>query len=352
MAACVAILSGGLGLPAASAKTEDWTDKQGARFRAEPVAPFGPLALFRLSRTTSRKVPLGQLTPADCLRFYEQVKERSERASDWTDAKSAVCLDLRGYVSRVQQGKLVAADLKGEPEPELFVVCYVDNGIGDSWQMIDQVMAPYTKLKAAYPALLEGVFFGLRHTRSEHANMAISKNVPWLVADRSQESQMFTLADLAPGSGYALAVVTREGVPLLGAVTPDAATVTRLLDELAGMLELINPDNPRTWADRAYYERIVQPVRHAHGECGPVLLGNPLKPQGLRERRIRQVDATLAVGADGAVTEVTIKPDGDVPPAMIAPLADALMRACVFVPAVKDGQFVAGTYPFHLVVAP
>ena len=88
----------------------------------------------------------------------------------------------------------------------------------------------------------------------------------------------------------------------------------------------------------------------ASGHADPVLVGNPLVPEGLKKNGVLQVDATIGVAADGQVTEVSVKPDGNVSQKMLAALGDALKKACVFVPAVDNGKSVAAIYNYHLEV--
>jgi hypothetical protein len=163
---------------------------------------------------------------------------------------------------------------------------------------------------------------------------------------------MTMIAEFAPGDddAFSLVVVNREGVPVFSALNPGDPEIGKVFADLTGLLELLRPGNPRSWPDRAYYLRAVQPVAYAHGHADPVLVGNPLVPEGLKKNGVTHVDATIAVAADGLVTEVTVKPDAGVSAKMLTALGDALKKACVFVPAVDNGKFVAGSYNYHLEV--
>lgn len=351
-AAFILVWLGALAPAPLQARAEEWTDTQGNTFRGSAEQMLGPIALFRISPTNCRKVPCHALTAESCRRFFEATKDRPARAEHWRDARSNVTFDLRDRVRRVKDGKLVPAPFGDAPEPEFYVVVFINNSIGDSWGMVSNVTEPFNRLKQAHPDLLEGVSFGLRHTSSEHDNMAVSQNVPWLVTDLSEERRITSLADLAPADGYGLLIVTRSGLPLYGATSPNAETVTKVFAEFADLLTLLDADNPQTWPDRAYYEKIVQPLRYASGEAAPVLLGNPLRAEGLRQRQVTLVEAHMMIAADGTIGDVTVRPDGGVPLNLVAPIAAALKQACVFVPAVKDGRFVAGTYDYRLAVSP
>jgi hypothetical protein len=74
------IAATGCGFPfKAIGKTEEWKDTQGSRFRGEPAEVLGPLALFRTSRNTGRRLPFHVLSPEDCVRFSEQLRNHPGR---------------------------------------------------------------------------------------------------------------------------------------------------------------------------------------------------------------------------------------------------------------------------------
>ena len=276
----IAAVSGGLITPAA-AKSEEWHDAQGNTFRGEPAEVLGPLALFRVSRTAGRMVPWHLLTPAECVRFYEAVRALPPRADDWAQAKGEVTQDLRGNVQRVQGDRLVPADLKGRPEPECYILLFASNGTSRSWEMMGDAGPYYGKLQQAYPGLTEALFFGLRHSRTEHANMAISMRMSWLVADLVEEEHMSTVARLAPAD-FGMVIVNRDGVPLFSSGAENATAVKQTMEKLSGLLELLQPANPLTWNDRACYLRAIQPVVYANGTSPPLLVGDPINAAALR----------------------------------------------------------------------
>ncbi|PTY03712.1 hypothetical protein DB347_20995 [Opitutaceae bacterium EW11] len=332
-------------LSATSLKLEDWTDTQGGKFRGDPAEVLGPLALFRTSQTTGRHLAFHFLSAEDCVRFYERAKEAPARADDWSQAKSSVSAELKGRVSRLVDGKLVSAELKGR-EPEFYVVFYASSGAGDSWGMLGNAGEPYKKLKSVVPEEFEAVFFGIRHDVIAQTNMAKTMNVPWLVCDLRDEDLITSLSRFVPNEGFSMVIVTRTGVPLLAAAQPDANKVKEMFAGLAGFLDALRPENPQTWQDRQHYLKAVQAVSHPQGYTGPVLVGNPLRADGLVQRKVFRFNASIKVAADGSVTEVTMQPDELLPEKMSAPIAGALKKA-MFVPAVQDGKYVDSEYTYH-----
>lgn len=328
-------------------KLEEWTDTQGTQFRGEPSEVLGPLALFRTGYVTGRHLALRYLTDQDCVRFYEGAKATPARANDWAEAKSSVSLDLKGNVSRLTpEGKLVSAEFKGRREPQFYIVFFASNGEGNSWGMLSTAVPLYSKLKGIMPDEFEGVYFGLRHNAYEHSNMVKSLKLPWLVCDLHEQGKIAALGRFAPGAGYSMLIVTRNGIPLFAAQDPEPEKVKELFASLAGMLDLMLPENPKAWPDRQHYLKAVQPVAHPQGVTEPVLVGNPLRADGLVQRKVLRFNAAINVAADGSVSGVTMSPDELLPEKMSDPIANALKKA-VFVPAVENGKYVDGVYHYH-----
>jgi hypothetical protein len=338
--------------PAIRAAVEEWKDTQGESFRGEAIESLGPLALFQTKSGAGRLLAWRFLAPADIVRFHRQAKARPGRADDWALAQSILSQEMVDRVNRVQDGKLVPADLKGRPEPEFFILFYANNAISQSWDLLGHSVEPYNKLQQSHPGMVEGLFFGLQHKAYEHASMATGTNVPWLVTAYSHQNKLTVAIDLAPKDtdAFGIVVATRDGVPVFSALNPTDADLAKVFADLTGLLELLRPGNPHGWQDRADYLRAIQPSAYANGYAEPVLVGNPLVPEGLRKNGVAQVDAQLDVDAGGKVTGVTLNPESNVPPRMAGPLTDALKKACVFVAAVDHGQFVAGHYHYHIEV--
>lgn len=333
-------------LSGAPLKLEDWVDTQGAKFKAEPVEVLGPIGLFRTGRTTGRRIPFRFLKEEDCVRFRQGLERHEPRAADWAEAKAELSAELKGRTQQVKDGKLVDADFKGRAEPLLYVVFFVANGEGGSWDMLGTANGPYWELQKKHPGMVEGVMYGLRHSLNEHANMAKTMNLPWLVTDLYAQSNIESLRRYAPGEGYAMVVLSRQAVPLFSIANPDKETVTQTLGEVLTLLDLLRPENPKSWPDRAYYEGALRKAEFAKGKADPFLIGNPLLPEGLRQRKVYHLEATLDVAADGLVTHAVLSPETPVPEKLAPALVSALKKA-VLVPAIENGSYVPGTYKYQ-----
>jgi hypothetical protein len=349
----VGLLCSSLLALSALAKTEEWTDAQGNSFKGEPMEVFGPFALFKVGYIGGRKLPLRFLTAEDCIRVYQQTKNTPPRAETWSKAQGDITQPLLDKVQRVQGDKLVNDNLQTQPEPEVILVFFSDNSVPKSWELLSQSITPFNDLKSRFPGQIEGLFFGLRHSLAEHEAMAVQNKIPWLVANYSEEYKLDRLIRFAPGQDqYGILAISREGVPLFAAPSPDNSDLKKFFTDLGNFLDLTKPSNPHGWADRAHYLRAVQPVIYAAGKCDPVLVGNPLVPEGLKKNHVSLVEADIAVGADGKVKSVALKNEQSLPAPIVAPLTEALKKACVFVAAVENGRFVDGTYAYRLEVAP
>lgn len=328
------------------AKKEEWTDPLGKKFKGEPSGLLGPIAVFRTGRTTVQRIPLHFLSEADCVRFAKQLGGKSERAQDWAQSQSLAARDLPGNVMRVDGDKLVPANLTGVIEPEFYVVFYASNSVGSSWGMMGTAIWRFQEIQKQFPTMIEGLFFGVKHSYKEHSGMAINSKLPWLVADYEEQSKMEVFARFCPETAPQMVVLTRDGALLCATNDPAPEKIKAVFDQLVDQLKLMQPDDPRGWNDRAHYMRALQLDNHRTGDAAPLMVGNPLRPAVLAKYAVKRFAATLQVVQDGTVKAATIHPGFDMPDTMVGPLSEALAKA-VLVPAVKDGQFVDGSYEYQ-----
>ncbi|HOF09301.1 MAG TPA: hypothetical protein PLV33_04810 [Opitutaceae bacterium] len=333
------------------AKKEAWTDPTGKKFKGEPSGLLGPLAVFRTGRTTVQRFPLHYLSEADCVRFAQQLGGKAERAQDWEQSQSLAAQDLPGRVLRVADGKLVPAKLGGVVEPEFYVVFYASNSVGSSWGMMGSAIWRFQEVQKQFPTMVEGLFFGLKHSRSEHANMAVSSKLPWLVTDYDEQSRMDIFTRFSPEMAPQMVVLTRDGAPLF--VTDESAPekINAVFDQLVDLLKLMQPEDPRGWLDRVHYLKAVQREQSRAGHSEPKLVGNPLRAEVMAKYGVKSFVAVLRVKSDGSVMAVEIQPGADMPADLVAPIKAGLDKA-VFVPAVKNGEFVEGVYEYRFPMTP
>ncbi|HEX2855543.1 MAG TPA: hypothetical protein VHO24_20070 [Opitutaceae bacterium] len=334
-----------------AAKSSEWKDLQGTQFKAEPAQVFGPFALFKTGNNTGRRVLLRGLSPEDCVRFYRETASRPPRARSWAQAKGVATREVIGRALRVQGDKLVPADLTAIPEPEILILLFGSNNDGGSWRAVGDLSAIYRRFQRVAPGRVEILFVGVRHDQLQHKRIACDTKMPWLVADFQMQPSLGDLVRHAPGEGSALVALSREGVPLVSGSTGTTEEVAKLADKLRELFGALEIDNQRGWPDRYRYEHFVRPLAHAEGGTGPLLIGNPLRADGLREYEVARIEAKLAVAADGSVTEVTLQPGSILPAAMAEPVTAALRKA-PFAPAIENGRAVAGTFDYVFVVPP
>jgi len=333
------------------AKSEEWSDPQGKKFKGEPSAIIGPLALFRTGLTTMKSFPLHFLSDDDCVRFAAQLSTRPQRAQDWSKSTSRIGSEFVDNVLRVENGKLVPANLKGVIEPEFFIIFYANNGVGESWGMMSSAFWKYQEMQKQFPGLVEGLYVGVDDSAGDHSKMALSLNIPWLVSDYYNQSKMDTIRRIGPEKAPLVVVITRDGVPLFSTTETDEKKVGALLDELTDMLKLMNPGNPKSWSDRMLYQRSLQIAKYRTGEAAPVLVGAPLDPEMLKKYEVKKFSATLEVARDGTVKTAVLAAGFAMPEKMVTPISNALTKA-LFVPAVKNGQCVDGTFEYKFEAAP
>ena len=342
------------GLRAFAADPADWPDGTGERFRGEPASVFGPLALFRTKDAVLKRVPFRVLSPEDCQRFYRGIADRPARAAHWSDAQSKATRELVGTTKQLNftTRTLVSAQLAAPREPELLVVFYGYQNLPGSWLIVNNIGPNYQRVQRLHPGLVSGVFYGLAPSTAEHENMALSAWMPWLVTDFTQQGRIPSLRRFEQTGVARCAILTRHGDPLLLEEPTDMNIVRRCVDEFVALAWLTDIYNTSAWADREHYGRAVRPLQFARTSTGPELIGNPLRPDGLRVRGVGRVEAQVNVDATGKVTAVALQPGSRVPEALAGPIADAVRRSAVFLPAIDHGQETAGTYNYILNVPP
>ncbi len=329
-----------------AAKPSTWTDLSGATFRADPTEILGPFALFNTSEISGRRVLLRSLGPDECRRFFRESAARPPAAAQWGQAKGRITGDLLGNVMRVTEQKLVPVDLTGRPEPDVIVLLFGSYNDGESWGMVRSFVPTYQRIQQVYPGRCEAVFFGVRDKADEHQSIATQTYMPWLVTDFSAQRGMDHINRFAPAEGILMMAISRDGVPLASSRAENVEAIKQFIDALSDVLRAIDPANPATWRERQHYLDAVRPEQFAHAHAAPLLIGSPLRGDGLRQRGVTRVKARLDVGPDGHATAATVEPEGGVTPAMTAPLADALRKGTLFSPAIEQGQPVAGPYDY------
>lgn len=345
------------GVRVTAAESGDWRDGNGARFRGEPASIFGPLALFRTKEKLLKRVPLRALSPEECQRFHRAVANQPARAARWADAQAKSTREMIDNTLRVDfsdpsKRKLVPADLVSLPEPELLVAIYGFQNLPGSWLITNNIGPNYQRIQKHYPGLAHAVFFGVASSSANaHEAMAINGWMPWLVTKFTRQGKISTLRRFETPDPL-LAILTRHGDALIIRESTDLNLVREGVDELVELAWLTHPYNTAAWPDREHYGRAVRPLQFANDKAGPELIGNPLRPDGLRVRGVKRVEARLEIDAAGKITAVTLLPGSSVPEKMAGPLTDALRRSAVFLPAIDHGQAVASSYDYLLEVPP
>jgi hypothetical protein len=334
----------------AAAKSSEWTDIQGEKFKGEPSEALGSLAVFKVGSSGKRLVPLHGLSVETCQRFFREAAARPARADRWSDAKSLVTEDFVKNVFRVEKDQLVPADLDALPEPEILLVLFGSHNNGESWALTRTFVPTFERLQRVYPGRVGTVFMGFGHAVLDHKRIATTNAMPWLVADFQSQPAMH-ISRYTPAEGATLLAISRHGVPLLSGTANSTAEIRKFADALAELLWRTSPANSAVWPDFIHYANATRPLEFVQSDAPPLLVGSPLQPAGLSQRGVKRVDASFDVNADGSVANVSLLPTSEVPEPLRPPLLQALTKT-VFSPAIHHGQPVAGTYAYSLTVPP
>lgn len=336
-------------VPAASAKSERWTNAQGESFSAQPADIIGPWALF----DDSTLLPLSVLSNEDCIRFYQGLKDQPARAADWKQATSSVSKELYGLLLHYKGDNLEGDDQSGRQEPEFYIIFYTADDKIQSWDILSRSSPElYSKLMKKYPGLVQGVVFGLQtEDMQAYSDVATNTKGEWMFVQFRNEITMRTLQKLTPTNLYGIVVMTRSGIPLFGPESQTDEQVKAIFDKFNLLLLHMKPEDPKGWAARAHYLRAIQPVAFADGHSDPILVGNPLDDSKLRQMKVYNLTAKFQIAADGTVKDVDVDPTG-MQPNMVAMFSSGFKRGCLFVPAVSHGKFVEGAYTYHVELKP
>jgi hypothetical protein len=335
---------------AAEPAPNEWRDVKGNAFKAEAVEVMGPLALFRTGAISSRFVPTSALSAADCVRFHQATFNRPSRAARWSEAKGRATAEFSGRLLRTNNGQLQPVDLTSVPEPELLLLFFGSRKTEGLYHLLDNAMPFAQRVERVYPGRVATVLVSTWEGAFNPQWLPRSRT--WLMADPGKQSDMKTLARFVPGAGFAAILMTREGVPLIGGPVNDDFELMQFVDRASAILWELNPDNPRTWRDRVHYLRAVRPAQFAATSAPPMLITHPLRADALRARGVKRIVAHLDIDATGRVTEVKWLAGTDLPAPLAAPLAQALARSDVFLPAIREGQAVAGQLDYDFTVPP
>jgi len=333
--------------PAASAKTEEWVDTQGTKFKGDPVDVYGPFVIFRSGKYTGRRALLSMLSTADCVRVAELLKARPALSPDWSASKSPLAQDLKGSVNLLRDNKLVPENIASRREPRFIIVVWGNHGEGKSWQTLDAAMNAQKVITPAFPGMVEWVYAAVKHGEKDHIAMAKAKQLPFLITEHSSQSSMTRLQAFAPvDQGWGVTVLTADGVPLFQDSPENEEKMKAFFDSVIGFFQLGLPENPRGWKDRLHYVSAVRKAAHQKDSCPPELVGHVLSVEALKRNGATALKATLKVSPTGEVTTVDLDPAG-VPEKLRAPIANALRQSAV-APAVDRGQFVEGALTLEL----
>jgi hypothetical protein len=330
-----------------------WKDTTGASFKGEPVEALGPLAMFRTGPISSKFLPMRMLSAEDCVRFHQAIAGRPPRAARWSDAQGLASREFVGRLQQGDRGQLRSFDFTRVPEPELLIVLFGGRRNADAAAphfLLDNLAPFINRVQRIYPGRVATVVWATRQANVNVRSLPSART--WLVADPEKQGAMKLVSRFAPGSGFLMLLMTREGIPLLGGPANDVGEVTQFIDRASDILWQLNPANPRSARDRLHYLRAVRPIEFAESKAAPLLLIDPLKEDALRQRGVSRVEARFALAADGAPMEVELLAESKLPSTLAAPLTEALRKSAIFLPALEQGTAIPSEYRYTLEIPP
>lgn len=344
------LLSASVIVSALHAKSSSWSDGQGGTFVGEPGVAAGPFAVFKVKGGGAKRVFFSQLSLDECRRFHEEAAKGASLSQSWTKAKGSLTYDLINRAAVVRDGKLVPADFSTRPEPRFVVLYYGSGWGGNSWMTVFKATEVYQRLKRLYGDVFEVVFMGIKHDKDAQANLSTATRMPWLVANYVDQASIQDFHRFAPEEGERMVLLTNTGLPLAVSDIQTTQQLARFLDTVSATLDACDPDNQKFWTERARLLAVSRPLEHAKGGVAPAVVNNPFSPGPLRKAGITRIVAELSVSAEGKVLDVKLPADTAIAEKLRPNLIQALASRCVVLPALQDGQPVAGTCVFDYTV--
>lgn len=336
---------------AGAADLPEWRHARSGPFRAAPVAAAGPYALFGPEAAANRVVRFGALSAEDCVRFHRTVMRLPLRAARWTEAQGALTRELVGRAQPVADAA-GPTDFALLPEPELLLI--YSHGFRSAAEDAAQAAIRHSfepfarRVRRVYPGRVEVV---VATARPDATGLPLSSPI-WMTADVSRLAEVASLRGFITAMPSGVVLMTRHGVPLAGGGVSDFFTLARMLDHISALLWDLDPENRRTLPDRTHYRRAVRAAEFATGTAPPELLTPPFGVELLRRLGVSRLAVRLELDATGKVTALRLMPESVLPDGVVDLLFGALRGSEGFVPAVRDGQPVAGTFDYSVVVPP
>ncbi len=330
-----------------SAKSSQWTDHEGKRFKGEPSEIIGVNAVFRVAGGGGKQVPWPAFSDEELLRFARERPDATGPAEQWGEARGRVSKVLRAHLLALRDNELRPISVEALPEPELFLFLYGSHHDGPSWQMVQNMGPTVRRLNEVFAGRIATVFVGLRHKATENLNLARAGNAPWYVLDLDAYASAEDVLRFAPAEGNRLLLMTRQGVPLVVGEAPDREGLLQFVDTLTRWVAQLAENNARVWEQRARWGRIGRQADPTVASLPPQWVGLPFRSEMLVRQGVTRVRATCALDAAGRVGEVVFDEDGRaLRPAVQKALVRALQQSGPHVPAWRDGAPAAGSVVF------
>jgi hypothetical protein len=338
------LLATALLLPSVSlGKASTWKELNGTSFQGECLRTYGPYVLFKTKNNRSKLVPFSHLSAEDCVRVHKESAASSGEPVAWGKSEDATARELVGRLARLQDGKLVPADVSTRPTPDFIVAFFGSRGNGDAWAAVEELRKLHTRCATEQRPQVSIIFFSRDAKESDHIAFVRDTGMPWLIADYSKTEFTEIKSRYSDAPAPLVVVFARGGVPLFQSTEPKKAAVEDCLKRFVTFLDLQAPNAVASFKERYYYWANVQPVLHQGDTCGPTMIGSLLNVRSLKEEGLGAFSAQLQISAQGRVENAELT---GVPPSLTEKVTEGLRRS-LFVPAIDHGKAVAGTYTYN-----
>ncbi|HUR59855.1 MAG TPA: thioredoxin-like domain-containing protein [Opitutaceae bacterium] len=320
---------------AATLRAETWRTVHGESVEGTLSGVYGPLALIA-GKQGSAIMSVEKLDDAALGRVADFLARPGSPSPAWNGAQSKVGKALRGRLSVLRDGKLVAFEPGTRAEPEFYLVYFGAYWCGPCRRFSPSLVEAYGRLKQRAGDRFEVVFISSDHDGGEMLKYVREVKMPWPVLKYS------AVGSVAPLERWA-----GRGIPCLVALTRDGDLLFHSYrgEEYLGPLDVLQKFEAllgiegaaSVEAKRAMHRlAIVQHVRAAAGgnvPAKPYVVSIDLRRyQTLAEKNLT---VTLDLDEKGQVVDAEVAPK--LPAVVERSMVDDAGK-WLFLPAVEKGE--------------
>jgi len=317
------------------AEVRNWTDKEGNSREAELVNAFGPMAYFKDTEGSFSPFLASELCDED--QALVEVFKEAKTVQPWEDSKSEMAQTFKGRLFAMEEGKSENFSFGPEPEPDFYVLYFVDPTDEKGNELTPRLVKVYNRLRESGLNNFEIIMVTQVRSSGEQKKYMVEMETPWPAIKWTSRKWLRQLTAIKGRGSLHLVILDQEGHiiqrTMEGSEDLQPANAMLALNNLLAWTNMENPvvikyryqqllknmlvDNPSDAAPKPY-------------SCGLSEIDFSRIPDGSFKVKMR-------VTASGGVEDVNITTEM---PEEIKDRALEAISSWLFIPQVKDGAYI------------